>query len=1410
MFLIYDTETTGLPRNYEAPVSDLENWPRLVQLAWQLHDKTGTLIEAKNYIVKPDGFTIPYNSEKIHGISTEKAGKDGLDLKEVLKQFNAALKNADYVIGHNIDFDLNIVRAEFLRCGFPDGFEGRELICTKTESVDYCALPGGRGGGYKWPKLGELYQALFDSAFEDAHNAGADVVATARSFLEMIRIGVIDAKRLKVDEQFMEAFKKKHPGQVKPVQIDIRSNKEDHEGVTEDLSDRKIDEEKEKTSEAIFSHLHVHSQYSILQATPDVKDIVAAAKKNGMPAVALTDHGNMFGAYAFVSAAKKAGIKPVIGSEYYIATERLKKKFTNDNPDRRYLQVLLAKNKKGYENLSRLNSVAYIEGMYGLYPRIDKGLVEKYKEGLMATTGGIHSEVPELILNVGEHQAEEAFQWWLEQFGDDFYVQLNRHGLEEEKRTNEVLMRFAEKYNVKTFAANNVYYLKKKDAHIHDILLCIQNAEYQSTPIGKGRGFRYGFPNEEFYFKTQEEMRELFKDLPETIDNISEIIGKVEEYDLDRPPIMPDFHLPEGFSDADEYLKHQTWKGAEWRYKEITDDLRLRIDFELETIKKMGYPGYFLIIQDILNKAREMDVSVGPGRGSAAGSVVAYCLHITDIDPLKFNLLFERFLNPDRISLPDIDIDFDEDGRDRILKWVVKTYGEKRVAQIITFGRMAPKMAIRDIARVKQLPLNEADRLAKLVPLTPGTTFSDAYKIVPDLVYEKKEGEPLIKETLMNAEALEGTIRNTGTHACGIIIGKDDLIDLIPLSITKDSELLATQYDGNHIESVGMLKMDFLGLKTLSIIRDTIENIKRSRGVEIDIESLPYDDEKTYELYSKGETNGIFQFESEGMKKHLRELKPNRFEDLIAMNALYRPGPMKYIPKFIERKQGREKIEYELPEMKEILEETYGVTVYQEQVMLLSQKLADFTKGQADLLRKGMGKKIKTIIDELKPKFLDGCKNEGYDLNVVNKIWTDWEEFAKYAFNKSHSTCYAEVSYRMAYLKAHYPAEFLAAVLSRNLNDIKKITFLIDECRHQGIPVLGPCINESHLHFMVNKKGEIRFGMAAIKNVGESAVKAVVTERDKNGSFRNIFDFAKRVNLRAVNKRAMESMAMAGAFDTFSGVHRAQYFFREDNDDTIFLEKVIRHGAIFQEKQSSSQQSLFGDSMGVEIKDPDVPACNPWSKLHQLKSEREVTGFYISGHPMDDYRFEVDNFTNVILEYLNHDIKKYQDKTVSFAGMVVNAEHKTAKSGNKYGTFIVEDFTDSFRLAVFAEEYLKFKHLMVEETCLLFRARVEANRSNPKRLEVRVNGMTLLAEATEKFTKEVQLHFNLANLNPDFIHKIREVIQSNAGQCPLSIKVNDSEENLSVGFRPRKARVNPAGMLRDARDIPGLDVRVQQ
>ena len=1392
MYLIFDTETTGLPKNKQAPLTDFDNWPRVVQIAWQLHDRTGKLISNQNLIVKPDGFTIPYNAEKVHGISTKRAQEEGSSLSDVLDQFNEDLNRSELIIGHNIlDFDIKVVGAEYLRCQKENIIAQKEALDTQLASTEFCAIPGGRGGQYKWPTLLELHTRLFGEGFGDAHDAAYDVAANAKCYFGLIAEKVVrPADNTSIREITYEP----------PVLDDANFVKREKSNV------KFVDTTKmHREVTTPYSHLHLHSQYSVLQATPDIKGIIQKAKEYEMPAVSLTDLGNMFGAFKFVREALANEIKPIVGCELFVAEERLKLKFTKDNPDKRFNQVLLAKNKDGYLNLAKLSSLGYTEGLYGLYPRIDKALIEKYAQNVIALSGGLNGEIPNLILNVGEHQAEDALKWWIRVFGEDFYIELLHHGLDENDHVNEVLLRFADKYDVKVIASNDVYYLDKANANAHDILLCVKENELQSTPIGRGRGYRYGFPNQEYYFKSQQEMKELFKEHPEAIENINEIVNKVESYELDRDVLLPAFDIPEGFESEDDYLRHLTYEGAKRRYEEITPEIRERLDFELETIKNTGYPGYFLIVQDFTSEARKMGVSVGPGRGSAAGSAVAYCIGITNVDPIEYDLLFERFLNPDRVSLPDIDIDFDDEGRGKIIDYVVEKYGRNQVAQIITYGTMAAKSSIRDSARVMELPLADANSLAKLVPERPGTTLEKAFKEVPELEEISKE-QSKEADVLKQAKVLEGSVRNTGLHACGVIITPDDITNFIPVCTSKDSDLFVTQFDNSVVESAGMLKMDFLGLKTLSIIKTAIENIERRHGIEIDIDGIPLDDKLTFKLYQKGHTNGTFQFESAGMQKHLRALKPDKFEDLIAMNALYRPGPMEYIPNFVKRKHGEEEITYDISEMEEYLAETYGITVYQEQVMLLSQKLANFSKGDADVLRKAMGKKIFALLEKLKPKFLDGCKENGHDVAIAEKVWKDWEAFAAYAFNKSHSTCYSIVAYQTAYLKAHYPAEYMASVLTHNQNQIDKVTFFMEECRHQGIKVLGPNINESGLNFEVNKDGEIRFGLGAIKGAGEAAVQAIIEERE-NGIYSDIFDFSKRINLRAVNKKTFECLAMSGAFDCFEDYHRRQFLFEPENDSNL-IEKVIKYGNKEQSEKNAAQQSLFGGDNGLQFPVPKVPDCEPFGDLEKLKIEKDVVGFYISGHPLDQFKFEIDSFaTNKFADF--QDLEKKVGSEMSVAGIVTDVAHKVTKNGKPFGILTVEGYDDSHTFYLFSDDYLRYKEFMVNGWFLYMKGVVVVKQWGDQRPEFKISSIELLSEIREKLSKSVQIDIKPASINSEVIGKIEDILEQYPGKCALKINLVDEMENISVDLLSRKYMVNPDdALLNSLNEIPEVQYKV--
>ncbi len=1157
-----------------------------------------------------------------------------------------------------------------------------------------------------------------------------------------------------------------------------------------------------------FIHLHVHTQYSILDGLCDIPVLIAKARQNGMRAIAITDHGNMFGAKVFYNEAKKQKIKPILGCEAYVAKRRLSDK--NEKEDRKqYHLIILAKNLTGYHNLVKLVSYAYIKGFY-YKPRIDRELLLKYHEGLIVSTACLAGEIPQAILNGDIEKAEKVILEYKNVFHDDFYLELMRHKtnnkainsdvFEKQQIVNDALIGLSKKTGVKLIATNDVHFVNAEDAEAHDRLVCLNTGKYLDDVD------RLHYTKQEF-FKTQQQMNEIFSDIPEAIENTNEVADKVEEYELNHKPILPDFPIPDNFDNADNYLKHLTYKGAERRYNEITSELKERIDFELSTISKMGFAGYFLIVQDFLNKARNMGVSVGPGRGSAAGSVVAFCINITDIDPIKYKLLFERFLNPDRISMPDIDIDFDEDGRSEVLDWVANKYGKNKVAHIITFGTMAAKMAIRDVARVQRLPLPEADKLAKLVPDIPKITLKNAYKQVSELRKAKNSNNKLIAETLKYAEELEGSVRHTGIHACGIIIGKDDLIEHIPLCISKETKLLVTQYDGSHVEEVGMLKMDFLGLKTLSIIKDTIKNIKLSKNIDIVIEEIPFDDKETYELFTRGDTTGVFQFESEGMKKYLKDLQPNRFEDLIAMNALYRPGPMEYIPSYIRRKHNEEPIVYDHPLMKQYLEDTYGITVYQEQVMQISRAMAGFTRGEADSLRKAMGKKKKKVMDVMKEKFDEGCKKNNIDEKIYTKVWNDWGAFSKYAFNKSHSTCYAYISYKMAYLKMHYPAEFMAAVLSRNINDIKKITFFIEECKRHNISVLGPDVNESELRFTVNKKGEIRFGLEAIKGVGEAAANELIEERKNNGLYKDFFDMTKRVNLRSVNKRALESLASAGAFDSF-GAHRAQYFYKENEKDTEFIEKIIKHAGIFQNRKNSLQKSLFGDIEEIKIENVKFPECDEWSKLEKLKKEKQVTGFYISGHPLDNFKIEINNFCNVKIIELKNNLELLKNRNIAFAGIITKVAHKSTKNGTPFASFIIEDLSDSMQLAMFSEDYLKMRHFLVEGTPLFIRARVRNRYNSMDQFEVKINEVNLLSEILNKFTKNITLMISLSDINEDKIKNISNLVLSHKGKCKLKFQINDFVNKISLVMPSKKYKVNCSEFIKSIENFQNIKYKL--
>ncbi|SEL57324.1 DNA polymerase III, alpha subunit [Maribacter orientalis] len=1447
MYLIFDTETTGLPKNWNALYTDTDNWPRCIQIAWQLHDDMGKLIEHQDYLVKPDGFTIPFDAEQIHGISTELAEQKGIQLAEVLEKFNIAMSKTKFIVGQNVKFDLNIMGAEFHRLSVENPLQELPVLDTCTEhTAKLCQIPGGRGGKFKLPTLTELHQYLFGEPFGEAHNATADVEATTRCFLELVRKQQYSTEQLDVQPDYFKNFSEANPKEIELIGLKHINLKKASKKIADALwakdtggvSKEELKENIKTLEDATFAHLHNHSQFSVLQSTIAVKDLVKAAGDAEMPAVAITDHANMMGAFHFVKeigaynksvqtknaeAVEKGEeptakeVKPIIGCEFFVCEDHKNKSVK----DYGYQIVLLAKNKKGYHNLAKMSSIAYTDGFYYV-PRIDKKVIQQYKEDIIVLTGNLYGEVPGKVLNVGEHQAEEALLWWKQEFGDDLYMELMRHGQEDEERVNKVLLEFAKKHEVKLVATNNTYYCAKEDANAHDVLLCVKDGEKQATPIGRGRGYRYGLPNQEYYFKSQNEMKDLFKDLPDAILNISEILNKIEPYELARDVLLPVFDIPEEYKDPEDavdggnrgenaYLRHITYEGAKKRYPEITSEIRERIDFELDTIRNSGYPGYFLITEDFIREARNMDVSVGPGRGSAAGSVVAYCLKITNIDPLKYDLLFERFLNPDRVSMPDIDIDFDDEGRSRVMDYVIKKYGANQVAQIITYGTMAAKSSIRDTARVLDLPLSDSDRIAKLIPTMSklskifGQSEADLKKKFRADDLEKihqllniHDGDDLEGQTLKMARILEGSVRNTGIHACGVIITPSDITDFVPVATAKDSDLYVTQFDNSVVESAGLLKMDFLGLKTLTLIKDTVKIVKAKHGIDLVPDDFPLDDEKTYALFQRGETVGVFQYESPGMQKHMKDLKPSVFDDLIAMNALYRPGPMEYIPSFIARKNGNEEIAYDLPDMEEYLKETYGITVYQEQVMLLSQKLAGFSKGDADVLRKAMGKKIFAVLQKMKPQFLEGGAANGHPTEVLEKIWKDWEAFAAYAFNKSHSTCYAYIAYQTAYLKAHYPAEYMAAVLSNNMNDIKQVTFFMEECKRMGLDVLGPDVNESYYKFAVNKQGAVRFGMGAVKGVGRSAVETIVKNRQEDGSFKSVFDLTKRIDLRAANKKAFENLAVAGGFDSFGTSHRAQYF-HDEGDGITFLEKVIKYGAKFQENENSAQVSLFGDASEVQIPEPMVPPCEEWGTMEKLRREKEVVGIYISGHPLDDFKTEIKSFCNANVACAT-DLPSYVNRELTFAGVITDVQHRVSKNGKGWAAFTMEDYTDSFEFRIFGEEYLKFRHFLMINSFAYVKLFVRegwANKDTGKKGDPRMqfNSFMMLQEVMETYARKLTIKLDITELQESKVLQLKDTLVNHKGEHPINFIVYEMEEKIKVNLSSRRQKVQISSEL---------------
>ena len=1174
-----------------------------------------------------------------------------------------------------------------------------------------------------------------------------------------------------------------------------------------------------------FVHLHVHSQYSILDGQAPVKALVDKAIGNGMRGMAITDHGNMFGIKEFHDYVnklnKKRGddekFKPIFGCEVYVAN-----KDRHEHIDKRDIGrhlILLAKNLKGYKNLIKIVSHGWTEGFYS-HPRTDHSELEKYHEGIICCSACLGGEVPQLIMNGQMNQARETIQWFKNVFGDDYYLELQRHKAtvaranhetyEKQCLVNDALMQFAKELDIKLICTNDSHFVNEEDADAHERLICLSTGK----KLTDENVMMY---SKQEWFKTQEEMNEVFADVPEALQNTNEILDKVEIYSIDHAPILPDFPLPDGFDNEDDYLRYLVYEGAKERWPELDEEHRERIDFELETIKNMGFPGYFLIVQDYIRMAPKLGCTVGPGRGSAAGSAVAYCLGITKIDPMKYDLLFERFLNPDRISLPDIDTDFDDDGRAAVLNYVTEKYGAEKVAHIVTYGTMAAKSAIKDVARVEDLSVAESNRLAKFIPSSPNEMPDDKngkkYKITvknclecfDDFRAELNNEDPRVGETIRFAEKLEGSVRNTGVHACGVIIGRDDITDWVPVSTATDSDgerIIVTQYEGGVIESTGLIKMDFLGLKNLSIIKEALANIKLNHGVDIDIEKIPIDDPKTYELYCKGQTSGTFQFESAGMQKYLIELHPTCFEDLIAMNALYRPGPMDYIPQFINRKQGREPIQYDIPCMEKYLKETYGITVYQEQVMLLSRQLAGFTRGQSDTLRKAMGKKQIDKMNELETLFYEGGEKNGHDKKVLNKIWEDWKKFASYAFNKSHATCYSWVAYQTAYLKANYPSEYMAAVLSSNLNDVDKLSKYMDECRSMGIEVLGPNINESYKSFSATKDGRIRFGLAGIKGVGASCVDSIVEERDKNGTYKDIFDFVQRINQGACNRKALESMALAGAFDDFKEIKREDFFEVNPRNES-FSETLMRFGQRYQTSQQEMQNSLFGAFEAIEVATPAIPNAEPWSQLERLNRERDLVGMYLSAHPLDPYYIEVNYGCDTPLAEVKQHADEL-DKELTMGGLVVDFQTRMGKKGGQFGILKIEDYSGSFEFMLFGNKFVDYQKFGVPGYALVVRGAYEKGYGDNVRFNVK--SIDLLENLKGKMLKNL-----LITLRDDDLNTI-DFLKQNLGaqgdnRCDLYFRMKDQKTGNYVMLRSRQPIAVDKRLLESMREA-GIKFKV--
>ncbi len=1431
MFLIFDVETTGFIKGDATDFSNLDNFPRLVQLAYQLHDEKGKLIEQYSKIIQPQGFEIPYSAAQVHKITTERALKEGFDWKEVLNDFLSALKQTQIVAGHNIlQYDIPVITAELIRADLDKKWiEEKWYVdtCTSKDVIEFCQLKGGKGGGLKQPNLGELYEKLFGKKFELAHNAAFDVQANAQAFFELLKKRIVSVPNVNIDSIEYEA----------PNLSELyHSEKQFHKKKRTITQENKV-YSVSKDVEFHFAYLHNHTSYSIGNSSTKIKPLLKKAVEYGAGTLAITDLGYMSGVIEFYGVVKDTNkeikaknekliaegkaplpfIKPIIGCEFYVCEDIQKENFKNQN----YQIPILAKNEIGYSNLCKLSSISFIDGFYYV-PRIDKKNLLKNKEGLIVLSGWIYGEIPQVLFREGEKKAEECVVWYREHFGENFYLELNNHYLDEEKYLNDFLIKMSEKYAVKLIAGQVNYYLNKNDYNSVDTLLCIRNGDEKSKEVGKGSGKRFGLPKCNLHFQTPQEIQQAFAFYPQAIQNSIELAQSIEEFSVEKNVILPKFDIPEEFVKQhshlteieieNAYLRHLTYKGAEEKYTSISEEVKERIEFELKTIEQMGFPGYFLIVGDILAEARKRGIRIGPGRGSAAGSIVAYCLGITSVDPIKYQLLFERFLNPERISMPDIDIDIADDRRDEVIDYIVQKYGKERVANIITFATLGGKSAIRDTARVLGLDKNESDMLANAFGQLDAMGFTLRELVNPDSIdFEKHASEnqsaeetkalfrkyyndyvnvhPKAKEVLQHAAEVEGCFRHTGKHACGLIIAPQNLSEISPLAKDTKSGQVITQFDVDVAEKAGLLKMDFLGLTTLRIITDTLRYVKENKGIEVDIDHIPLDAPKAYEIFKNGETDEIFQFESPGMKKYLQQLKPDSINDLVAMNALYRPGPMKYIDSFIKRKHGQEPIEYVFPEMEQILKETYGITVYQEQVMLLSQKLAGFSKGQADELRKAMGKKKLDVLMKLEEKFIDGCKKNGFDLNKVKNIWEDWKDFASYAFNKSHSVCYAILAYQTAYVKAHYPSEFMCAVLNTKKN-VEEMSATLYEARRMGIQVLPPDINESEEKFNVLKNDSVRFGLSFIKNVGEHFAKELIVSRKEHGRVNNIFELAERLSSKALNKKNIENLAMAGAFDSL-GLTRASFFVSQQ-DGTMLTEKLVRF-ADNQKKNQSMGNSLFELSGNTEQsilnRYPELQPIEEWDLKTKLLKEKSVIGLFISATPLDEYAPIIRHFTDTMsikewIEILNENLTSYLNKTVTFLAWADKIEARNTKTGKPYFTVNFQDASGTIKLFINDEiaEKSKLKYYVNDLKCYLIKVEMKNSYADTeeKKWDIRVVECNELEEALSKKT-ELKLLLNINNISLELIKDFEKVFQTNGGlSIPVSLIITDDEKKNFV------------------------------